>query len=64
MEEIEEFKYVWVDRKLRGNVQLEKMAKIAEERIGRVTWMSRVNEKVGASSETKYGVCTEVWWTG
>ena len=29
MEEVEEFKYlgVWVDRKLRGNVQLEKMAK-------------------------------------
>ena len=32
MEEVEELKYlgVWVDRKLRGNVQLEKMAKKAE----------------------------------
>ena len=32
MEEVEEFKYlgVWVDRKLRGNVQLQKMAKKAE----------------------------------
>ena len=40
MEEVEEFKYlgVWVDRKLRGNVQLENMAKKkAEEWIGRVT---------------------------
>ena len=29
MDEVEEFKYlgVWVDRKLRGNVQLEKMVK-------------------------------------
>ena len=33
-------------RKLPGNVQLEKMAKKAEEWIGRVTWMSRVNGQV------------------
>ena len=39
VEEVEEFKYlgVWVDRKLRSNVQLEEMAKEAEEWIGRVT---------------------------
>ena len=39
VEEEEEFKYlgVWVDRKLLGDVQLEKMAKKAEEWIGRVT---------------------------
>ena len=47
VEEVEEFKYlgVCVDRKLRGNVQLEKLAKKAEEWIGRVTCMSRLNEK-------------------
>ena len=36
VEEVEEFKYlgVWVDRKLCGNVQLEKMAKKVEVWIG------------------------------
>ena len=39
VEEVEEFKYlgVWVDRKLRGNVQLEKMEKKEEKWIGRLT---------------------------
>ena len=48
MEEVEGFKYlrVWVDMKLRGNVQLENMAKKAEELIGSVTWMSSVNRQV------------------
>ena len=48
VEEVEECKYlgVWVDRKLQGNVQLEKTAKKAEEWIGKVTCMSRVNVQV------------------
>ena len=48
IEEAEEFKYlgVWFDRKLRGNVHLEKIVKKAEERVGKVTWMSRVNVQV------------------
>ena len=37
MEKVEEFKYlsVWFDRKLRGNVHLEKMANKAEEWVER-----------------------------
>ena len=50
---VEEFKYfgVWVDRKLRGNVKLENVAKKAEEWIGRVTWMSRMNGQVKVVGE-------------
>ena len=65
MEEVEEFKYlgVWFDRKLRGNVHLEKIVKKAEERVGKVTWMSRVNVQVevdkkgvvGAYQKNKFG---------
>ena len=35
MEEVEEFKYlgVWVDPKLRGNIQLEKMEEWGEEKV-------------------------------
>ena len=42
MEEVEEFKYlgVWVDRKLCGNVQLEKMAKGR-----RVDWKGDIDEQ-------------------
>ena len=32
--------------KLRGNVHLEKMANKAEEWVGKVIWMSRVNRQV------------------
>ena len=47
MEEVEEFKYlVLVDRKLRGNVRLKKMAKKAEEWIGKGDMDSRVNGQV------------------
>ena len=48
MEEVEELKYlgVWFYRKLRGNVHLEKMANKAEEWVGKVMWMSRVNRQV------------------
>ena len=67
VEEVEEFKYlgVSVDRKLRGKCSVrENGKKKAEEWIGKVTWMSRVNgrmevdreDAVGASSETKYSM--------
>ena len=69
MEEVEEFKYlgVWVDRKLRDNVLLEKVAKKGR----RVDWKGDMDERsewegrsrrrkdgAGASSETKNGVCS------
>ena len=37
---------MWFDRKLRGNVHLEKMENKAEEWVGKVMWMPRVNEQV------------------
>ena len=45
MDEVDEFKYlgVWFDRKLRRKVFLEKMANMAEEWVGKIIWMSRVN---------------------
>ena len=73
MEEVEEFKNlgVWFDRKLRGNVHLEKMKIKAEEWVGKVMWMSRVNglvedgrgrmvlELIGRMSVEH---AAEVWW--
>ena len=55
MEEVEEFKYlgVWVDRMLRGNVQLEKMSTKKEEWTGMVDWngdMDEQSEWAGGSS--------------
>ena len=48
MEEVVEFKCLGVlfNRELQGNVHLEKMANKAEEWVGKVIWMSRVNEQV------------------
>ena len=55
---------VWFDRKLLGNVHLEKMVKKAEERVAKVMWLSsRVNvqvevdrqDVVGAYRKTKFG---------
>ena len=48
MEEVEEFKYlgVWLDRKLQGNVHLEKMENKAEEWVRKVLRMSRVDRQV------------------
>ena len=42
-EEVEEFKYLgmWVDRKLRGIIQLEKMAKKGR----RVDWKSEIKKQ-------------------
>ena len=74
VEEVEEFKYlaVWVDKMIRGNVQLE-MAKMAEDWIGRVTWMSRVNGQVEVErgrmvwkllARPCMEYAAKVWWTG
>ena len=38
---------VWFGRKLRSNVHLEKMVNKAEEWVGKVIWLSRVNGHVG-----------------
>ena len=69
-EEVEEFKYlggVCVDRKLRVNVQLEKMTKEADG------WMSRVNGQVEVDrermvwellAEPSMEYAAEVWWSG
>ena len=48
MEEVEAFKNlgVWFDRWMRRNVQLKKMVEKAEEWIGKVEWMARVNGEV------------------
>ena len=45
MEEVEAFKYlgIWLNRKMRGNVQMERMRKKAAEWAGRMEWMSCVN---------------------
>ena len=45
LEVVDSFKYlgVWIDRWLRGNVHLEQMVEKAEEWIGKVEWMSKVN---------------------
>ena len=45
MEEVESFKYlgVWFDQWMRGNVHLMKMVEKAEEWVGKVEWMARVN---------------------
>ena len=42
---------MWVNRKLRGNIQLEKMEKMAKEWIERVTWMSSVNWQMEVDEE-------------
>ena len=64
---------MWFDRKLRDNVYLEKMANKAEEWVGKVMWMSRVNgqvevdrgrtvwELMGRPSVER---AAEVWWSG
>ena len=49
MEEVEElinYLGVWFEWKLRGNIHFEKMANKAEEWVGKVIWMSRVNGQV------------------
>ena len=61
---------MWDDRKLRGNIQLEKMAK---KWVGRVTWMSRMNGQVEVDrgrmvwellARPNREYAAKVWWTG
>ena len=75
MEKVEEFKYLgrWFDKKLCSNVHLENMVNKAEELVGKVMWMSRVNgqvevdkgrmvwEFIGRPSGEH---AAEVWWSG
>ena len=55
---------MWLDRKLRGNVHIEKMANKAEEWVGKVIWMSIGNGEVW---ELIGKLCVEhaavVWWS-
>ena len=62
---------MWVDRKLCNNDRLE-MAKRAEEWIGKVTWMSRVNGQVDVDggrmvwellARPSMVYAAQVWWT-
>ena len=64
---------MWFDRKLRGNVRLEKMANKAEEWVGNVMWVSRVNGQVEADRgrmvwelirRLSVEHAAEVWWSG
>ena len=59
MEEVIAFKYlgVWLDRKMRGNVQMERMREKAEEWVGKTEWMSRVNGQI-AVERGRVGVGT------
>ena len=75
MEEVEKFKNldVWFDRKLQGNVHLEKMVNKAKEWVGKVMWMSRVNGQVELDrgqmvwefmGRLSVEHAAEVWWSG
>ena len=75
MEEVEAFKYlgVWLDRKMRGNVQLERVREKAEEWAGRTEWMSRVNGQIEVErgrliwellARPSLEHAASVWWTG
>ena len=70
MEEVESFKYlgVWFDQRMRGNVQLEKMVEQAEEWVGKIEWMARVDGELeaerghllcmGPSGKARPGTCS------
>ena len=75
MEEVEAFKYlgVWLDRKMKGNVQFERMREKAEEWAGRTEWMSRVNGQIEVErgrqiwellARPSLEHAASVWWTG
>ena len=64
---------MWFDRKLRGNVNLEKMANKAEEWVEKVIWMCRVNGWVEVDrgrmvlelkGRSNVEHAAEVWWSG
>ena len=75
MEEVEAFKYLgfWLDRKMKGNVQFERMREKAEEWAGRTEWMSRVNGQIEVErgrliwellARPSLEHAASVWWTG
>ena len=64
---------MWFDRKLRGNVHLEKMVNKVEEWVGKVMCMSRVNRQVEGDRglmawalirKLSVAHAAEVWWSG
>ena len=75
VQKVEAFKYlgVWLDRKMRGNVQLERVREKAEEWAGRTEWMSRVNGQIEVEcgrliwellAHPSLEHAAGVWWTG
>ena len=73
MGDVDGFKYlgVWFERKLRGNVHLEKMENKAEEKVGKVMWMFRMNGQVEVDigwtqwelmGKPSVECAAEVWW--
>ena len=80
MEEVVAFKYlafkylgVWLDQKMRGNVQMERMREKAEEWAGKMEWMSRVNGQIEVErgrlvwellARPSIEHAASVWWTG
>ena len=75
MEEVTAFKYlgVWLDQKMRGNVQMERLREKAEEWAGRTEWMSRVNGQIEVErgrlvwellARPSLEHAASVWWTG
>ena len=75
VEEVEKYMYlgVWVDKMLRGNIQLEKMADKGRRVDWKGEWMSRVNGLVEVDrgrmlwellARPSMEYAAEVWWTG
>ncbi len=74
MEEVEVFKYLglWMDKRMRGNVQMEKIREKAEEWAAKTEWMSRVNGQMEVErgrlvwelARPSIEHAAEVWWTG
>ena len=63
MEEVESFKYlgVWFAQKISGNVQLEKIVELAEERANKVEWMARVDGELGRARSITMGISSKAW---
>ena len=63
MEEVESFKYlgVWFAQKISGNVQLEKIMELAEERANKVEWMARVDGELGRARSITMGISSKAW---
>ena len=65
---------MWFERKLQGNVHLEKMVNEAQEWVGKLMWVSRLDRQVEVDRERMVWeligrlsvehVVVEVWWSG